>query len=487
MILCIIIIILIVALLLALFKFRCRSLSGGVIDRFHLINPSGICETNAQMQMITNSDYLCNYIINKYTSRTDLNFVKEIYDSIDSRKNILYEIVSRYRNKYAIYNSLEDFIIPVYAAYIIILFNYSHHDYYFNKKIMALSHIIALIHSLINTRMKVQFEINDIRPDINNPDVSEERNQFYDELYSKIYSDLDDIIPLLQTKTLLSASAMFYDKIIKSVLVYFYKYNLALGYLSQPILTLPIDYFDSHSDLSIKDFKENDVMIVLNKYSNFSGYEENILKIFDMCRKDYGDYIVTDMTMGMYDRESCDFLYHTVFYNKMLEKFSNNNFHADISFDEFEKVIRNKDAVIVNNALMSGEKLVCFIPEVIHLQRINGNIESTLRDEVRHSHPLLKHAYEKGLSQYMTVKNFMKNLYEADLNDIGNVHELQYQVKGLKNNPYLRVLGLVNRARQTLEYIYIDIFIYISDKDEEGIIDNSIDGLADALIDLYSI
>ena len=478
MILCIIIIILIVALLLALFKFRCRSLSGGVIDRFHLINPSGICSTNAYMQVITNSDYLCNYIINEYTTKTDLSFVNEIYDSIDLKKNILYEIVSRYKDRDLVYDSPEDFIIPIYAVYIIILFNYSHHDYYFDKKIMILTHMIALIHSFMTTRVNVQL----IGKTFINSDLSEEQIRHEMDIDDEINSELDKITPLLQTKTLVDASTIFHDKIVKLMLINLYKYNIT-PYIKTPILNLPIDYLDSITE----DFKENDVVIALNRYSNFSGYEEDILKTFDMCKKKYGDYVVTDMIMGMYDRESCDFLYHAVFYNKMLEKFSSNNFHADVSFDEFEKVIRNKNAVIVNNALMSGEKLVCFIPEVIHLQRINGNIESTLRDEVRHSHPLIKHAYEKGLSQYMTVKNFMKNLYEADLNDIKNVHELQYQVKGLKNNPYLRVLGLVNRARHTLDFIYIDIFIYISDKDEEGIIDNSIDGLADALIDLYSI
>ena len=407
-------------------------------------------------------------IIKNYTDDTDTNTIQLTFNSIDMNKNILYELVSRYKNKDKKYFSPNDFLIPVYFAYIITVFNNTHSEYIYEKL-----HLIFLVIVTIQMYCIAFWEYNlfiqakRIVKLLFSHDKDFDDFNFYLKLYQELLKKLNRMTPSLKKMTLLEASEIFYNEFMLPYFKNAYMQNMIIAWNNIPVVpNTHIQYFvlgNSNITSITNKFKDDDIFIFLRYFGNYKKHINEVSKSFDICKRNYGKYIVTDMMMSMYDGNG-DFARHVVYYNKILGKMSNNNEHFNISFAELENHVKTKGNLI-NEAFIWGDKVMIFIPFVIHLQKMSDvNVETILKNEAEKSHVFLHHAYEKGLSQYMAVDKIMNKLYKADLTDDMGLWDLSNEIKYLSDNPYLNKKTMVDIKEDRYYIYYADIYNYINNK-----------------------
>lgn len=128
-----------------------KKIKGGIIDRSHLVNYADTCVTISFLQLISNSYQACENIIADYVqnSKFDKKLIDFIWDAVDPNNNVLHVLLSKYPNSKNKFKSIEELIIPLYAAYLIIIFNYSHYNDLFKGKIDLITRYISMLNLII--------------------------------------------------------------------------------------------------------------------------------------------------------------------------------------------------------------------------------------------------------------------------------------------------------------------------------------------------
>ena len=244
------------------------SLSGGVIDRFHQENKFGTCFCMSYLQMMADSDSICNSIINNYTDDTDTNTIQLTFNSIDMNKNILYELVSKYKNKDTKYSSPNDFLIPVYFAYIITVFNNTHSEYIYEKLHLIFLVIITVhMYSLAFWEKNLYIQAKSIKKLLFSYDKYEDEFNRSWELYGELLKKLNHMTPSLKKMSLLEASEIFYNEFMLPYLKNVYMQNMVIIGSNIPVVpNTHIQYIvlgNNNINTITNKFKENDIFIIL--------------------------------------------------------------------------------------------------------------------------------------------------------------------------------------------------------------------------------
>ena len=295
------------------------------------------------------------------------------------------------------------------------------------------------------------------------------------------------LFPKLKNKSLLESSDLLYWNIFDPGLrvSYVYRTSLVSAIVSSDVLKT-FKYITIKENEDIGDhlglFDKPDIMLVNERYTNIKDHISHVNKLYESCKKSYGDYKVTDMLLTAYTTEGTLFR-HMVFYNVLTETMSDNSYNINVTLDELKiDFDTHRDKTNINEAFFTYNTILAFSPVFIHLQKMDKDLEHTLEYQSKNCSPYLKHGYEKGYSQFMYAKKFMEKLKRSNLKDSETKKELIKLHEYLYGNPYVKVWRSVDINTWKYRSMYEDIADYIISEIDKGALDED-----DELLELINL